>query len=141
MEANEISYSKDSDINDETDDATKIVSEVIHEYDVIDDPTSESHRKNNLQSETDLKNSHQVKNISAPQEIPHSQHSAISEQNYGESSSDVSNRNRLSSSDRSNSITESVANAVTCPKVNCKEKIVSSQPQMNSVYTIFRVFI
>ena len=119
MEANETNYSRDNDTNDDIDDATRIVSEVIHEYDVIDDQAKICQQKNDTQNETDDKNKHSIKNISAPQQTP------PSEQNYGDSSSDVSNRNRLSSSDRSNSITESLPNAVIYPKVNCKEKIVS----------------
>ena len=121
MEAKTPNYAEENEINDDTDNASKIVSNVIHEYDVIDDPANVCQQKAPTSNEIDEKNKH---HISAPRPIPQNEQN-LSEQT--QSSSSVSNRNRLSSSDRSNSIAETDSTAPHCPKVNCKEKIVSAR--------------
>ena len=119
MEAKTSNYTEEQEINEEMDDAQHIVSNVIHEYDVIDDPPNSCQSKAVANVEIDEKNNHLS---SAPRPIPQNEHT-IGEQML--SSSSVSNRHRLSSSDRSNSITEAESTTPLCPKVNCKEKIVS----------------
>ena len=116
MEGKEANHNQENDLNDDIDHAAKIVSKVIDEYDVIDDPSSDYTNKNDIERELDEHNKHENK-ISAPQPIPSLEPNSIS--------TCVSNRNRLSSSDRSSSLTETTPHTVDYPRVNCREKIVS----------------
>ena len=119
MEAKSSKHAEEKEIHDETDDVTNIVTNVIHEYDVIDDPPNDCQSTSTATNQIDEKDDNL---INAPR------NNLENEQNIGEqmvSSSSVSNRHRLSSSDRSNSIAETESTRPRCPAVNCKEKIVS----------------
>lgn len=79
---------------------------VLEEYDIIDDQNVE----NQQNEETNQVNKDQDAEISSKP---------------ADSQNQIRSRNRLSSSERSNSTAESQSMIVRCPRVNCKEKIVS----------------
>lgn len=81
-------------------------SSVLEEYDIIDDQSVD----NQQNEETNQVNKEQDAETSSK---------PVDSQNQ------IRSRNRLSSSERSNSTADPQSVIVRCPRVNCKEKIVS----------------
>ncbi|XP_060551260.1 uncharacterized protein LOC132712840 [Ruditapes philippinarum] len=86
----------------DTDKYSHIVSGVIHEYDVIENEAD--------QDDNDFPTNQQQSNEG--------------NSNGNHAPAQISSRHRLSSSERSNTLTEEKIETVSCPKINCPEKII-----------------
>ncbi|KAK3579152.1 hypothetical protein CHS0354_022175 [Potamilus streckersoni] len=107
------------------DNAAMIASSVIHEYDVIDtEDVIKCSETNTTHFKSDNDDKIQIRSIPIPLNSTAELEERRSEREERRSEREEYSRNRLSSSERSNSIQEDYIPEITCPRVNCPEKIV-----------------